>query len=49
MDAGKRKKLENAGWKVGDIDEFLGLSEAEMEIVSQMADSSDKEESISDS
>lgn len=33
MDAKKRKKLESAGWKVGDIDEFLGLSEEEMEFI----------------
>ena len=33
MDAKKRKKLESAGWKVGDIDEFLGLSEEELEFI----------------
>ncbi len=50
MDAKKRNKLESAGWKVGDIDEFLGLSEEEMKIVSQKADSCNKgKESIPDS
>ncbi len=38
MDAKKREKLERAGWKVGDIDEFLGLSEKEMGIIHQMTD-----------
>ena len=33
MDARKRKKLESANWKVGDIDEFLGLSEEEIEFI----------------
>ena len=33
MDAKKRKKLENAGWKVGNIDEFLGLSTEEVEFI----------------
>lgn len=33
MDAKKRKKLESAGWKVGDIDGFLGLSEEELEFI----------------
>ena len=29
MQETKRKKLEAAGWKVGDVDEFLGLSPEE--------------------
>lgn len=29
MKASKRKKLEAAGWRVGDTDEFLGLSAEE--------------------
>lgn len=29
MDAAKRKRLEEAGFKVGDASEFLGLSDAE--------------------
>lgn len=29
MRASKRKKLEAAGWKIGDADEFLGLTEEE--------------------
>jgi len=33
MDAKKRKKLETAGWKVGGVDEFLGLSAEEMEFI----------------
>jgi DNA-binding XRE family transcriptional regulator len=28
-----RKKLESAGWRVGDTTEFLGLSEVEAEVV----------------
>ena len=30
MDTGKRKRLEAAGWKVGSVKDFLGLSEEEM-------------------
>lgn len=30
MDENKRKRLEAAGWKVGDTQEFLGLTDAEM-------------------
>ena len=33
MDKIKKEKLEKKGWKVGDIDEYLGLSPAEMAIV----------------
>lgn len=33
MDARKRKRLESAGWQVGDVDEFLGLSEEELEFI----------------
>jgi DNA-binding XRE family transcriptional regulator len=33
MDKLKQKKLEAKGWKIGDIDEFLGLDKAEMAIV----------------
>jgi DNA-binding XRE family transcriptional regulator len=33
MDKAKQNKLEAKGWKVGDIDEFLGLDKAEMAIV----------------
>ena len=29
MEKTKRKKLERAGWKVGDAKDFLGLSDAE--------------------
>ena len=29
MDRGKRKRLEAKGWKVGSIEEFLGLSSEE--------------------
>lgn len=29
MDAEKKKRLENAGWVVGDSRDFLGLTEAE--------------------
>ena len=29
MKANKRKKLEKAGWKVGSVDDFLGLSPEE--------------------
>lgn len=33
MKAGKRNKLEQAGWKVGSVDEFLGLSPEEISYV----------------
>lgn len=33
MEKTKKNKLEAKGWTVGDIDEFLGLDEAEMAIV----------------
>jgi DNA-binding XRE family transcriptional regulator len=33
MDAGKRKKLERAGWTVGSAEEFLGLSAEEAAFV----------------
>lgn len=33
MDAEKRKRLEAAGWAVGDTSDFLGLTEAETELV----------------
>jgi predicted XRE-type DNA-binding protein len=33
METGKRKRLEAAGWRVGDATEFLGLDEAEAELV----------------
>jgi DNA-binding XRE family transcriptional regulator len=33
MDAAKRKRLEARGWRVGDAQEFLGLSDAEAAFV----------------
>ena len=33
MDADKRMRLESAGWAVGDASNFLGLTEAEAELV----------------
>ena len=33
MDSEKRKKLESAGWTVGDTSDFLGLTPAEAELV----------------
>ena len=33
MKEAKRKRLEEAGWKVGGVDEFLGLSPEEMEYI----------------
>ena len=33
MEENKRKRLEKAGWTVSDASEFLGLSEAEAELV----------------
>lgn len=35
MDKLKKQKLEKKGWKVGDVDEYLGLSPAEMELVTR--------------
>jgi len=32
----KKKKLETAGWKVGDAKDFLGLSASEMETINRM-------------
>ena len=33
MRAAKRKKLEDAGWRVGDATDFLGLSHAEQQFI----------------
>jgi hypothetical protein len=33
MDKRKRKRLESAGWKVGNVSEFLGLTEEETTVV----------------
>jgi predicted XRE-type DNA-binding protein len=33
MKAGKQKRLEGAGWRVGAVDEFLGLSKQESALV----------------
>lgn len=33
MDTKKKKKLESAGWKVGDAEDFLGLSPKEVEYI----------------
>lgn len=33
MDATKRKRLQRAGWRVGTVRDFLGLSAAETELV----------------
>lgn len=33
MDKLKKEKLEKKGWKVGDVDEYLGLSPAEKELL----------------
>lgn len=33
MDSAKRKRLQAAGWRVGTVQEFLGLSDAETELV----------------
>ena len=35
MDKLKKRKLEKKGWKVGDVDEYLGLSPAEMELITK--------------
>ena len=35
MDKLKKQKLEKKGWKVGNVDEYLGLSSAEMELVTR--------------
>ena len=37
MEMAKKEKLQKKGWKVGDIDEYLGLSPAEMAIVEMKA------------
>jgi DNA-binding XRE family transcriptional regulator len=33
VDARKRKRIEAAGWRVGSTAEFLGLTEAEVELI----------------
>jgi predicted XRE-type DNA-binding protein len=33
MDAKKKKRLEAGGWRVGTVEEFLALSEAEMALI----------------
>jgi hypothetical protein len=33
MDAKKRKRLESAGWHIGDYGDLLGLTETERQIV----------------
>ncbi len=33
MRKSKRKRLERAGWKVGDLGDFLGLSDTELAII----------------
>jgi hypothetical protein len=33
MDIRKKKKLEDAGWKVGDAKDFLGLNPSEVEYI----------------
>ena len=33
MDSKKRRRLEAAGWRVGTVPEFLGLTDAEFELV----------------
>ena len=33
MDKGKKKKLESKGYKVGSVDEFLGLNKKESEYI----------------
>lgn len=35
MDKLKKRKLEKKGWKVGEVDEYLGLSPAEMELITK--------------
>ena len=35
MDKLKKQKLEKKGWKAGDVDEYLGLCPAEMELVTR--------------
>ena len=38
MDKTKKEALEKKGWKVGDIDEYLGLTPAEVVIVEMKAE-----------
>ena len=33
MDTKKRRRLKNDGWRVGSVQEFLGLSDAELELI----------------
>ncbi|MBO4435298.1 MAG: helix-turn-helix transcriptional regulator [Fibrobacter sp.] len=38
MDKAKKESLEKKGWKFGDVDEYLGLTPAEMVIVEMKAE-----------
>jgi hypothetical protein len=44
MDADRRKRLEAAGWKIGDAQEFLGLSDEEMACIDLRIAQSDRAE-----
>ena len=37
MDKLKKERLKKKGWKIGDVDEYLGLTPAEMAIVEMKA------------
>ena len=42
MDHKKQKRLQDAGWRIGSASDFLGLSEAEEELVAMKLALSDK-------
>ncbi len=42
MKKSKKERLEKNGWKVGDIDEYLDLSKAEMDAVEKKAATTEK-------
>lgn len=48
MDDGKRKKLENAGWTVGDTEQFLEAREKRDEIVASLCNHLDRKQYQSD-
>ena len=42
MNEEKKRRLEAAGWKVGDATEFLGLSPEEVQLVTTQKERADK-------
>lgn len=43
MDPKKKKRLEDAGWKFGSVQEFLELSDEDMTLVESKREETDEE------